>query len=215
MIIIKLWWSVFADKSKENFIDFEYLHNFANIIKSINDKIILIHWTWNIWHWFVKKYWLNHNNYPKLEEVLNNFFDKIDKVFKDFDRIKYNKLEHIDKINKNIIIWWDINKTKIISSDEIFANISKKYDIKKSYILTDVDWVLDKNQKIIKNINKDNIDKINFWWKEWDVTGGMRNKINFLLESNFPSKIINWKKIDNLKKVLFEWKWVYSEVEIN
>lgn len=212
MIVLKLWWSVFADKNKKEFIDFNHLKKFKNIIENINKKIILVHGTGNWGHWFVKNNWLNINNYKKLENKLKIFFKKIDNIFNNFERLYFDSIEKINLIQNNIIIWWYINKTEIISSDRIISDIIKNEKIEKSFILSDIDWVLDTNGKIIEFINKKNIKNISFWDNENDATWSMKQKVLNLLNTWYKSYILNWKNLENFENILNGKKWIKTQI---
>lgn len=218
MILIKLWWSIFAPKDKENFIDTNYLNKFNDAIKNIfkNENVILVHWTWNFWHWFVKKNWLNKNNFNDLDNILINFYKEIDRRLIWFKRVRAKELNNINTYKWNYIIWWDIlNKNwniSIISSDDIFWKILSTNSVKKAIMMTDVDWVLNLEWKIIKEINSENIKDIYFWEKDKDATWSMRNKINSILEIWKKVLIVNWKEINVFKENINKEKIVWTIV---
>ena len=220
MLIIKLGGSVFVPKNS-NFFDEEYLKKLKKILEKIDKKIILIHWTWNFGHFFVKKYWINKKTFSLFLKVREKFFRKIDKFFFDYERILARKvLKMWTKIlenKKNIIISWDaLNKTfEVISSDVIFSKLIKNTNGTK-IILTDVDWVLDEKWEIIKNLSLKNLDKIKFWGKENDVTWAMKSKLESLKNYIWEGKVFlcNGKNLENLKNFLEEqkgkWTYIYN-----
>ena len=221
MLVIKIWGSVFAPKKNEIF-NIDLLQSLSKILfDTYKWQIILIHWTWNIGHGFVKKYWVNSETYEIYKNIREPFFKKIEDVFIWYKRVlakdilkKWNSL-----LNKNInyIIWWDINSENldIISSDIVFWILAKENKKSKKIILTDVPWVLDDNNKIIKKLKLSLIDDINFWDKEWDVTDWMKWKLSALseyLESNWNWVwIIEGNNLDNVRNIISLWKgeWTY------
>lgn len=213
MINIKLWWSLFCPKDKPGYINFNFLKNFWESIGNINQQIILHHWTWNVWHWFVKQYGISDETISIWRQKLQEYFNQIDQTINWFQRTSaYEFINKKNLPNTNLIIWWDIAPDhRIISSDETFSYTIKAFGTKFNYILTDVDWVLDKSWNIINSITKDNIDQLKFWEKNWDVTWSMWNKIKelFQLEKATQVWIINWFDLDNFKAILEtnDWRW--------
>ncbi len=220
MPVIKLWWSVFSPKHKEKFLDKKYLKNFSKKINNIfsQSKIILIHWTWNFWHWFVKKYWLNKDNYNELKQILNWFFEEINKLFPNFKRIKAEDIvKNNYKTFTKTIIWWDIyinkkNEINIISSDKIFAKILKTEKQIDAYMLTDVNWVMQNNWEIINQISYENYNKTHFWEKDNDVTWNMQKKINHILSTWKKTYILNWKNLENFENVVKKNLWIFTKI---
>ncbi len=220
MLIIKLGGSVFVPKNS-NFFDEKYLKNLKKILEKVDKKIILIHWTWNFGHSFVKKYWINKKTFSLFLKAREKFFRKIDKIFFDYERILARKVlkvwEKILKNKKNIIISWDVlNKTfEVISSDVIFSKLIKNTNWTK-IILTDVDWVFDEKWEIIKNLSLKNLDKIKFWGKENDVTWAMKSKLESLKNYIWEDKVFlcNGKNLKNLKNFLEKqkgkWTYIYN-----
>jgi len=218
MLIIKIWGSIFAPKNSNKF-DLDYLKLLKSELEKVyKDKIIIIHWTWNIWHSFVKKYWINRKTFKLFLKIRKKFFREIDFIFSWYKRIlakKFLKLKNkILNYNKNIIIWGDIiNRTlNIISSDLIFSKLISKNTL--NIILTDVNWVFDENWKVIEKISLKNISHIKFWEKENDVTWAMKQKILSLKWNiNNISKwvwICNWNNLENLKNIIKNWKWIWT-----
>ncbi len=212
MILIKLGWAVFAPKNRENYIDYNYLEEFKKVLSLFKEQIVLVHWTWNFWHNFVSNYWLYLSNYKQLEKILSGFFESMNNIFDDFHRLKYNELNTIKTTQKNIIIWGDIEKNKIISSDIIFSKILKKYNIRKSFILTDVDWVLDNVWNIINYINKTNYNKISFFDKHNDVSGAMKAKVEEALKIWKKTLVTNWTKLQNFSNIINYHKGIFTEI---
>jgi isopentenyl phosphate kinase len=211
MLLLKIWWSLIAKKNTDQDIDSGYLSDLYNFLQEHKDmSIILIHGTGNIGHWFVKKFWLSQETKYQLRKDLDEYFQKIDKIFPEFQRISIedviNLKYHLSPKAK-IICWWDItNEPKIISSDDAFASFLHNEDIKESYLLTDVDGVLDKNREIINQIDKQSFEDIHFWKKEWDVTGAMEQKIRKLFDHKTWGEkkiwIINGKKLENFHNII-------------
>jgi len=219
MIIIKIWWSVFAPKMSNKFNVDLLKHIFSIISQNCSKQVILIHGTWNFWHDFVNKYWISKETFTKYKEKRSLFYKKIDEIFSWFNRISaediLKKWDQICDKDKKYIIWWDIDSKslKIISSDFVFWILSKNKHKYKKIMLTDVPWVLDQNNNIIKNLNISSINKIKFWSKKWDVTNWMQWKLLSLNESVDKNEdwiwIIDGKDLDNFKKLVKTWraKW--------
>jgi len=220
ILIIKIWGSIFAPKNNKDF-NLKYLENLHITLKKIYKwKIIIIHWTWNVWHWFVKNFWINNKTFSKYLKVRNNFFLKMDNIFYKYKRVLARKVNKIGKnifnnLEENIIIWWDaLNKTfEIISSDTIFWKLiwwNKNIEI----ILTDVDWVLNKQWELFEKINLSKLDDIKFWNKENDVTGSMKWKLLAIKKYIWTNSkwvwLCNWFDLDNLEKIIKTWKWKWT-----
>jgi len=221
MFIIKIWGSVFAPKQSELF-NTSLLKKLSKIIlKNCNEKVILIHWTWNIGHDFVNKYWVTRDTFELYKNIRKWFFKNMEDIFIWYKReaaenilIKWNELLYW---NENILISWDINSNNldIISSDEVFWFLSEKNANSKKIILTDVEWVLDWDGNTIKKLKISWMNKINYWDKVWDVTDWMRWKLSSLencltLEWEWVW-IIDGNDLDNFENILSKWegKWSY------
>lgn len=211
MLVLKIGWSLIAKKNTDQDIDFEYLSDLHNFLEKYKDiGVILVHGTGNIGHWFVKKFWLSQETKHQLRKDLDEYFQKIDKIFSEFQRIPIEDVTNLKyhlSSKAKIICWWDItNEPKIISSDDAFACFLHNEDIKEAYLLTDVDGVLDKNGNIIKQIDKRSFEDILFWKKEWDVTGAMEQKIRKLFDHKTHEEktiwIINGKKLENFHNII-------------
>jgi len=223
MLLLKIWWSLIATKNTDQDIDFEYLSKLHNFLQKYKDtSIILVHWTGNVGHWFVKKFWLSQETKHQLRKDLDEYFQKIDKIFPEFQRISIEDVTNVKyhlSPKAKIICWGDItDEPKIISSDDAFACFLHNEDIKESYLLTDVDGVLDKNGDIINQIDKKSFEDIHFWKKEWDVTGAMEQKIKKLFNhKTWEEKkiwIINGKKLDNFEKIITKKEGIGTKIHI-
>lgn len=221
MLNIKIGWSIFAPKNTTT-LNIDYLKDFSNFLNTnIKSKYIIHHWTWNVWHWFIKKYWLSKESYDIWKQILNQYFDTIDNIFK-LNRISaYDIINNNSDLNQNqsYITWWDISpKLVIISSDETFSYCFEKKYIKKWYIFTDVDWVFDENGKIIEFIDIYNFSKIHFWEKENDVTWSMKSKVSSILfNQNLKEKkvwITNWTNFENMYNILINDKGIWTQILI-
>lgn len=215
MILIKIGGSIIAPKDKIWYINHEYIDNFSKIIQWLDT--ILVHWTGNIGHWFIKEYWLSKKTHAIWRRILNNYFKIIEDHFPNHTRLKYDKNIDRTTIKNEIIIGGDITTDlSIISSDEIFAKVLANTAIQHAIIATDVDGVLDHNNKIIPIISKDNIDTINFRWKKGDVTGSMKQKIALLIQHNNKStktvRICNGYNLENIKNIITTNKGIGTKV---
>lgn len=215
MILIKLWWSLIAPKDNPWYINTEYLKKFYGIIK--NHKTIIVHGTGNIWHGFIRNYWLSNNTYSIWRNILDKYFQYIDNQILWCKRLKYQEIIKRDFIEQNTIIGWDITKDlQIISSDKIFAKILAKNNTKIAIIATDVDGVLDTDNQIIWSISKDNLENIHFRSKPWDVTGSMKEKIQQLITHNNGSKkvvrICNGYNLENIENIITTGKWIGTQI---
>ncbi len=86
------------------------------------------------------------------------------------------------------------NKTGILSGDEILVWLGR--ELKADRIISgSITEVLDSRGKVIPEITKENIEKINFYKAENDVTGGMKRKVmellNFTINSRVETQIVN------------------------
>ncbi len=211
MILLKIWWSLIARKNNNQEMDKFYLEKIFLFLLWYRDKsIILIHGTGNVGHGFVQKNWLSKENKNQLRKNLDKYFQKIDDIFLWFTRVKIEDVlasRYDTYTNKKIICWWDISdNAKILSSDDAFAYFLHNKNIKEAYMLTDIDGVLDIDKKIIKHIDKKTFEHIYFRKKEWDVTGGMKYKIQKLFSNvsntNKKVRIINGKDTNNFKNII-------------
>lgn len=82
------------------------------------------------------------------------------------------------------------NKVGILSGDEILTWIAKHLNADR-IISGSITEVLDGEGKIIPEITEKNIEKINFYKAENDVTGGMKRKVSELMELGLTSQIVN------------------------
>ncbi len=218
MLIIKLGGSIFAPKHK-NYVDLDYLQKFKNFLDQIDDQIILAHGTGNKGHGFVNKYGVSVDTFSIWKNIAKEFFWSIDKIF------GYKRLEAEDIIkwnvkipkNKNIITGWDIDSEslRIISSDEILPFLVGKYNIKNSYMLTDVDGILDSDNNVIPNIDINNLQDIEFWSKEWDVTNSMLGKIQSMkkyISNKNTMWIINGYDLENAENIILNWQWKWTKI---
>jgi isopentenyl phosphate kinase len=210
-MLLKIWWSLIAKKNTNQEMDSNYLKKIFLFLSSYRDEpIILIHGTGNVGHGFVQKHWLSEENKHLLRKNLDEYFQKIDAIFPEFTRIKIEDVlasNYDITSNKKIICWWDItNSAKILSSDDAFSHFLYHQKAESAYMLTDIDGVVDINRKIIDDIDKKSFEHIHFWKKEWDVTGGMKHKIQKLFNdmSNGKKKvrIINGKNTNNFKNII-------------
>ena len=72
------------------------------------------------------------------------------------------------------------NKVYNINADVAAGAIAKKLNSRRLLLMTDVEGVLDKNKKLISEINSDFADKM---LKEGTITGGMIPKINTCIDA--------------------------------
>jgi len=85
---------------------------------------------------------------------------------------------------KCIVIGGDIDdQANIISSDDVFSRILEKHTPRQSFLLTDVDGVLDTGNQVITRIDSTNKDSIPYRKKPGDVTGSMSHKIQKLFQA--------------------------------
>lgn len=225
MLIIKVWGSIFAPK-KSNIFFSDYLSELSFILsKYYKWQILLIHWTWNIWHDFVNNYWVNKTTFEFFKEIRKTFYKKMENLFYWYTRVSaQDVLEESKKIilwEWNYIIWWDINSETldIISSDQVFWFFSKNFKDADKIILTDVPWVLDESWETITKLNSSMINNIKFWDKSWDVTNWMKWKLlsiekSLSIDSNWIW-IIDWKKLKNLIEILTSWIWQWTYIYKN
>ena len=215
MLLIKVWWSVFAPKNS-NVFDRSYLTELYDFFQTINEQIIFIHGTWNVWHWFVSEYWVSDDTIDIWREKSGIFFDKIDTLFKWYVRYSLDDVlsgkVNIQQCKENIIIGWDISDKwlQILSSDDGLWYIMQTESIDIAYCLTDIDGILDSNNSIIPEINVLNTCAINFWEKPGDKSWWMRWKIEmfnqYIVNSNKNLWIVNGWKLDRIKQLLKTWK---------
>lgn len=223
MILLKIWWSLIAPKHKNKLFNLAFLKKIANFLKTFkNETIILVHGTWNVWHWFVDAFGLTKKNYKSLRKQLDEYFDKIDSFFPSFTRLKATQILHSKYTLSNkskIICWWDAtSEPRIISSDDLFSHFLHTVGGENSYILTDVDGVLDKDNNIIKKIDYGKLKGIAFWGKSWDVTWAMWSKVRKLFTWKKPSskivRIINWDNLKNFNNIIRHKKWIGTKIHI-
>lgn len=220
-LLVKLWWSLIAPKDKSWRIDEDYLLKISELINWISyfDQIILIHGAGSIWHWFVKKYWISTETYPKIRKILDDFYRYISQGFPSFQRMSIDWYSDV-QYWRNLIIGWDITADlRLISGDELFAYYLETQEVDVAVILTDVDWIYDAENNIIPFVNKHTIDGINFWQKAWDVTWGMKNKLTelFSIRSLWTNKVVimNGTNIEWIKNFLQNWITTWTTVSIH
>lgn len=223
MILLKIWGSLIAPKHTEKMFDISYLKKIAKFLELFKDEaIVLVHGTGNVGHWFVEQFWLTKSTYKKLRKNLDIYFAKIDTIFPGFKRVKArNVLKSKYKIwlRSKIICGWDAtSKLEIISSDDIFSYFLHHTKTSKNYMLSDVDGVLNAKKHIIKKIDSPILQQIHFRKKKWDVTWSMGQKIHKLFKkyqsSSKEVRIVNWKKLGNLKKIIKTNHWIGTKIHI-
>ncbi|HHE75764.1 MAG TPA: isopentenyl phosphate kinase family protein [Candidatus Aciduliprofundum boonei] len=90
----------------------------------------------------------------------------------------------------------------VISGDKIATELAIKLKAEEIIYGTNVDGILDENGKLIKKINKENINEVKLW-ENGDFSGGMRNKIKEALRLRGTRvRIINLRKDGMLKAAL-------------
>lgn len=92
----------------------------------------------------------------------------------------------------------------VCSGDQIMAWFGNKKGTEVLIFATDVDGVLDDNDNVIKQINKQNFEEISKHLKERDndVTGAMKGKVKELLDVDAWSYIVNANKPERIKALL-------------
>lgn len=221
MIVLKIWGSLIATKNTQEDINREYLKKIYILLSAYKD-ILLIHGAWNVGHWFINAFWLSQENKHQLRKNLDEYFQKIDTIFSDFQRVRLEDVLNSESnfsLYPKVICWWDItDDAKLISSDEWFAYFLHHSNVQESYILTDVDWVFDENKKIIETIDKNSCKNIQFRKKEWDVTWSMEQKIKKLFKERSDWKkivwIINGNNLDNFKNIVTKKVWIGTKVYV-
>ncbi len=217
-ILVKIWWSLIAPKNWK-WLDLNYLKSISSVINNIDEKFFIIHWTWNIWHWRVKNLeeksnWISRNdlikkNYLNWKKIIKNFFNQVNEYFKKFSRLKIEYFLQNQKFYENWLIWWDILKDwTIISSDDIFQFVLENDNTDLSLILTDVDWILDENKKVLTNIY--NTKNIKFWNKKNDVTWAMKSKVEKIIITWKKVVICNWYDTKNIMNWIKYWVWKWT-----
>lgn len=220
-LLVKIWWSLIAPKWTDRF-DATYLSQISEYIISLPHSCkIIVHGTWNVGHWSVKKYGLDEFWFYPIRSELTSYYKKVDTFFPWFMRIDGERVFHwyvdnaIIKNAWNIIVWWtqwlDLG---VISSEEIFVQLKKQFLIKESYMLTDVDGVIDfASNTIFSQLKK--------WWstvmfneKSEDVSGWMKKKIDMIFSCSdrweWKCWIINWKRVSNFNQILIDNKWLWT-----
>lgn len=221
MLIIKLWWSVFAPKDSD-FFDREYLKNFHQFLGQFHDDIFFIHWAGNVWHTFVAQNGLTQESFNLWRrEVRNQLWQPFEEIFSDYQRIDMEDLlmgrMDIQKLWKKSIVWGDIaTNLQILSWDEAFSFMMKENHEKNGYMVTDIDWVLDLNGKLINVLPISDLDKIHFWKKEGDAQNSMYTKIlslkNWLSGSGAIVWILHGNNLPNLQSVIVFGNWVGTKI---
>jgi isopentenyl phosphate kinase len=221
MIIIKLWWSVFAPKNS-HFFDRDYLLSFYTLVKSFWESVFFIHWAGNVWHSFVKQNGLNKESYSLWKKnIRNNLWNPFSEIFPDFQRIEIEDLL-IGKIDTNAlqgnyIVGWDISSDfQILSGDDAFSFIMKKIGEKKGYMVTDIAWILDGQSQLIETLNIWDLSKIQFWKKEWDVQNSMFTKVSsikkYLEGTGSTVWIMHGNNLNNVQSVINTGVWVGTKI---
>lgn len=221
MLIIKLWWSVFAPKNS-TFFDREYLKNFYKLLKELHEDIFFIHWAGNVWHSFVKKNWLSQESYSLWKgNVRNNLWNPFSEIFPDFQRIEIEDLltgkMNTTKLRGNYIVWGDISSDfQILSGDDAFSFIMEATREKNWYMVTDIEWILDGQSRLIETLNIWDLSEIQFWKKEWDVQNSMFTKVssikNYLEGTGSIVWIMHWNNLNNVLSIITTGDWVGTKI---
>lgn len=221
MLIIKLWWSVFAPKNS-TFFDQKYLKSFYELLKELHEDIFFIHWAGNVGHSFVKQNGLNQESYSLWKSnVRNNLWNPFSEIFPDFQRIEIEDLltEKIDtkQFRWNYIVGGDIaSDFQILSGDDAFSFIMKKTGEKKGYMVTDIEWILDGQSRLIETLNIWDLSKIQFWKKEWDAQNSMFTKVssikNYLEDTSSTVWIMHGNDFANIQSIITSGVWVGTKI---
>lgn len=219
MLIIKLWWSVFAPKNS-TFFDRGYLVDFYKLLKGLGEDIFLIHWAGNVWHSFVREHWLNKESYSLWRKwVRDNLFGPFSEIFPDFQRVE---IEDIMRSTVDMTYWkgnfitgWDISTDyQIISGDDVFAFAMQKLWAPVGYMVTDVPWILDQNGQTIPLIDTHSLGSVSFWKKEWDVQNSMLTKVDalqsYLSRSSAKVWIIDSQDLNNISHIIESSRGVWT-----
>ena len=221
MLIIKLGWSVFAPKNSI-FFDREYLKSFYKLLKDLYKDVFFIHWAGNVWHSFVREHWLTQESYHLWKSnVRNNLWNPFSEIFPDFQRIEIEDLltGKIDttKLRGNYIVWGDISSYfQILSGDDAFSFIMKVTGEKNGYMVTDIEWILDGQSRLIEILNIWDLSKIQCWKKEWDVQNSMFTKVssikNYLENTGSTVWIIHGNDFVNIQSIITTDVWVGTKI---
>lgn len=219
MLIIKLGWSVFAPKNS-TFFDREYLKSFYALVKNLHEDIFFIHWAGNVWHSFVKQYWLNKESSDLWKNsVRNNLWNPFSEIFPDFQRVEIEDIiigtVDITWLKGNYITGWDISTDyHIISGDDVFAFAMQKLHVPTGYMVTDVPWILDQNGHTIPQIDIHNLSSVTFWKKEWDAQNSMLTKVNalqsYLTWTSAKVWIMDSGDLSNISRIIRDGEGVWT-----
>ena len=108
------------------------------------------------------------------------------------DRISGLEKQHIEELlNKRIIplvygdVFIDLKKgCSIVSTEELLLELAKIIKMDKVIIGTNVDGVLGRKEKLVKEVNPSNLSKLEKFMggaKNTDVTGGMKHKVEIMM----------------------------------
>jgi isopentenyl phosphate kinase len=118
----------------------------------------------------------------------------------------------------SFVLGWDIRPNLTISSwDTQFPEIINATQATEGYMLTNVGWVLDKNNQIIPVITKNILSSIAFREVDNDVTWGMKWKIEELFDRILMPctiRIIEGNDLDNVSAIMRTGTWVWTKIII-
>ncbi len=217
MLVLKLWWSVFAPKNS-TFFDRDYLKNFYQLLRNLHEDIFFIHWAGNIGHTFVKQYGLNEKSYSLWRNnVRDTLWNPFSEIFPDFQRVEIEQIMSGDidvtELHGNFITGGDISSDyKIISGDDVFAFAMQRLQSHVGYMVTDVPWILDQNSSTIPRIDAHNLSSVSFWKKEWDAQNSMFTKVtalqDYLAWSGAKVWIMDSQNLANIVRIMSTWEGV-------
>lgn len=106
-------------------------------------------------------------------------------------------------------VFIDVNRgCSIVSTERLFKYLSERMEISRIIVGTNVDGVLDQYGKVIPEVNRKIFSQISGYLggsEDTDVTGGMRHKVEMLLDIalHVPDvRVINALEKGNVKKAL-------------
>ena len=92
----------------------------------------------------------------------------------------------------------------------------KKTGEKKGYMVTDIEWILDGQSRLIETLNIWDLSKIQFWKKEWDAQNSMFTKVssikNYLEDTGSTVWIMHGNDFANIQSIITTGVWVGTKI---
>lgn len=216
MKILKVGGSFITDKSPKAFeiLKKEKISEICNVIAENYRNLVIVHGVGSFGHPHVKIYGLSseisiskiHMSCLRLNLIFCEELLKRDVPVLPLHPIERVSCEVIkESVKKGFVpvLHGDVNlEFKIISGDDLAIDLAEKLNAKILGFITDVEGVI-VGGKVVEKFYPEMLKELDFKDDKVDVTGGMRKKLEKILNSNVKCRVFIFKgDAENLRKFL-------------